>query len=342
MQRNRRDGVFFISATHLSELHLFCRSADVCEDLPRYQLACYAAETARNIVFDDGRAESRKPKPHGNRFGSNNGDNWDQLADWPKDSGLKSSSMETPSFGWTQAQNSLSPVRSASIKRTTCETLANPGRLNTIDQPGSRSRSGALRAGQAQFLMPALSKLNYYRRVFRAYLSRPGQLNFWHDAARVEFRAPVNSLGRYFMGDFTLRKPVSGPAIPVDSAAQLSGSIGLRYTPSPLRNGEAQLQPLPKTRTSRIRPPVHSPVTGLQSPQPMVTAFHTGTITLIGIIVKLSAPGTQRWRKARISLLVRAHAETECQVQGPAHARSFLSTASGGVTFKDTEEQCLV
>src|SRR5438105_15694234 len=48
--------------------------------------------------------------------------------------------------------------------------------------------------------MPVLDKLNYYRRVGRAYfLPRKSQLSFWHDSATLNPHASIHTLGQYYM-----------------------------------------------------------------------------------------------------------------------------------------------
>ena len=80
--------------------------------------------------------------------------------------------------------------------------------------------------------MPALQKIRYYRRVFRAYLL-PGesQLSFWHDSAELNARASTSSLGEYYM-DFSAKARYSGPS-DSDGIPKLNyhGSIGLQYNP---------------------------------------------------------------------------------------------------------------
>lgn len=80
--------------------------------------------------------------------------------------------------------------------------------------------------------MPTLRKLDYYRRVFRAYLV-PGesQLSFWHDAAEANPRATPETLGEYYMR-FAEKAGYAGPhdsgGIPL---LNYHGSIGLQHNP---------------------------------------------------------------------------------------------------------------
>ena len=80
--------------------------------------------------------------------------------------------------------------------------------------------------------MPILKKLNYYRRVGRAYLL-PGesQLSFWHDSAELNENAPIHSLGEYYM-TFAEKAAFAGhhdaSGIPM---LNYYGLIGLQYNP---------------------------------------------------------------------------------------------------------------
>jgi heparosan-N-sulfate-glucuronate 5-epimerase len=76
------------------------------------------------------------------------------------------------------------------------------------------------------------SRLNYYRRIFRAYAG-PGhsQLTFWHETPQVNPRAPVEELGEYYM-PFSAKADYSGYHDP-DGIPMLNyhGAIGLQYNP---------------------------------------------------------------------------------------------------------------
>src|SRR5689334_6568046 len=80
--------------------------------------------------------------------------------------------------------------------------------------------------------MPASRTLNYYRRVFRAYLL-PGnsQLTFWHDSVELNRSASSAILGEYYM-NFAEKAHYAGQC---DSAGipmlNYHGSIGLQYNP---------------------------------------------------------------------------------------------------------------
>ena len=194
--------------------------------------------------------------------------------------------------------------------------------------------------------MPTFSKLNYYRRVFRAYLF-PGQsqLNFWHDAAELNSRASVNSLGEYFM-NFALKAEYPGPSdsdgIPL---LNYHGSIGLQYNPIAIAQwGLGNFNLYRKTRTSRSgRKFILASDWLCNHLQPNGNGIHTWNHNFDwDYREKLSAPWYSALAQGQgISLLVRAHAETgDARYMRAAHLafRSFLaSTACGGVTFKDAE-----
>jgi hypothetical protein len=76
------------------------------------------------------------------------------------------------------------------------------------------------------------ARLNYYRRIFRAYLM-PGQsqLTFWHETPQINPRASVDELGEYYM-PFTTKADYPGhhdsSGIPM---LNYHGQIGLQYNP---------------------------------------------------------------------------------------------------------------
>src|SRR5258708_22630958 len=77
-----------------------------------------------------------------------------------------------------------------------------------------------------------LKRLNYYRRIGRAYLL-PGQsqLSFWHDSAELNRNAPIHSLGEYYM-TFAEKAAFDGlydeQGIPM---LDYHGAIGLQHNP---------------------------------------------------------------------------------------------------------------
>lgn len=192
--------------------------------------------------------------------------------------------------------------------------------------------------------MPALDRLNYYRRVFRAYLI-PGdsQLTFWHDAADLNLRAPVNSLGEYYM-NFPLKAEYSGPS-DADGIPLLNyhGNIGLQYNPIAIAQwGLGNFNLYCKTRTSRAgRKFILASDWLCKNLEPNSFGIHVWDHHFDWEYrQKLEAPWYSGLAQGQgISLLVRAHAETG----DPKYLRaaylafcSFLaSTKSGGVTLKD-------
>lgn len=75
-------------------------------------------------------------------------------------------------------------------------------------------------------------RVNYYRRLFSAYvLRRPSQLTFWHEGPEVNERAEPGKLAEYWM---TFRSKADYPG-PYDAAGipllNYHGAIGLQYNP---------------------------------------------------------------------------------------------------------------
>jgi heparosan-N-sulfate-glucuronate 5-epimerase len=80
--------------------------------------------------------------------------------------------------------------------------------------------------------MPFLSRVNYYRRIFRSYLI-PGQspLTFWHETPQVNLSAAFDGLSEYYM-PFSAKADYPGhhdsTGIPM---LNYHGRIGLQYNP---------------------------------------------------------------------------------------------------------------
>lgn len=75
-------------------------------------------------------------------------------------------------------------------------------------------------------------RLNYYRRIFSAYLTpQRSHLTFWHETPEVNSRATLMELGEYYM-TFTLKADYPGEyddaGIPL---LNYHGSVGLQYNP---------------------------------------------------------------------------------------------------------------
>src|SRR5207248_4838656 len=98
-----------------------------------------------------------------------------------------------------------------------------------------------------------MSRLNYYRRVFSAYLgSKQSQLTFWHEVPEVSPNASPGELGEYYM-PFTSKADYPGHydayGIPM---LDYHGSIGLQYNPIAIAQwGLGNFNLFRKTRTSR-------------------------------------------------------------------------------------------
>jgi heparosan-N-sulfate-glucuronate 5-epimerase len=192
--------------------------------------------------------------------------------------------------------------------------------------------------------MPALNRLHYYRRIFRAYLF-PGssQLNFWHDRAELQSRGSVNSLGDYYM-TFAQKAEYSGPSdtegIPL---LNYHGSIGLQYNPIAIAQwGLGNFNRFRRTGTSRacrkfilasdwLCKHLHLNPHGIHVWNHNFDWEYRQT---------LKAPWYSGLAQGQgISMLVRAQAETgDAKYLQAAHLafRSFLTSPEcGGVTFKD-------
>lgn len=192
--------------------------------------------------------------------------------------------------------------------------------------------------------MPALSKFHYYRRIFRAYLL-PGysQLNFWHDAAELNPRASLNSLGEYYMA-FARKADYAGPSdgdgIPL---LNYHGEIGLQYNPIAIAQwGLGNFNLFRATDTSKAgRKFILASEWLHQHLEPNSHGIHVWNHNFDWEYRHtLKAPWYSGLAQGQgISLLVRAHAETgDKKFLQAAHLafRSFMaSTACGGVTFKD-------
>jgi heparosan-N-sulfate-glucuronate 5-epimerase len=80
--------------------------------------------------------------------------------------------------------------------------------------------------------MSLQNRINYYRRLFPAYLGRQkSQLSFWHEAPEVNNRCLWTELGEYYM-PFTAKADYAGP---YDNAGvpmlNYRGKLGLQYNP---------------------------------------------------------------------------------------------------------------
>jgi len=80
--------------------------------------------------------------------------------------------------------------------------------------------------------MSLAHRLNYYRRIFPAYLGRRNShLTFWHDSPEINLRSAAHKLGEYYM-PFLEKADYPGPydagGIPL---LDYQGSLGRQYNP---------------------------------------------------------------------------------------------------------------
>jgi hypothetical protein len=188
---------------------------------------------------------------------------------------------------------------------------------------------------------------SYYRRICRAYLL-PGmsQLSFWHDSAEYNPNASLHALGEYFM-TFAEKAAYNGPhdamGIPL---LEYHGSIGLQYNPIAIAQwGLGNYNLFQRTPAGDAKSKFLKASDWLcdrleQNSQGIHVWNHHFDWEYRQ---KLQAPWYSALAQGQaISLLVRAHAETGkskyMQVASLAF-RSFLAdVASGGVSFRDTED----
>jgi heparosan-N-sulfate-glucuronate 5-epimerase len=192
--------------------------------------------------------------------------------------------------------------------------------------------------------MPTLDRLNYYRRVARAYLfPAESQLNFWHDSAEINDAAPIHTLGEYYMR-FREKAIYSGPhdagGIPL---LNYRGRIGKQYNPIAIAQwGLGNYNRLCRYNNSESRRKflLASDWLGHQlSPNPQgvhVWKHHFDW----EYSQTLKAPWYSGLAQGQgISLLVRAHAETGNPKYLEAATRAFdafrQTIESGGVVFND-------
>ncbi len=194
--------------------------------------------------------------------------------------------------------------------------------------------------------MRRASRVHYYRRILAAYLA-PGksQLAFWHDTPTANPRAPIHQLGEYYMG-FASKANYSGRydscGIPM---LDYRGRIGLQYNPIAIaqwglgnynlfcRSGD------PSRREEFINAADWLCRTLEQNPSGVRVWNHHFDWDYRE---SLRAPWYSALAQGQgISLLVRAHRETERLEYLQAAESAFLSfllpISEGGVSFTDTE-----
>jgi hypothetical protein len=192
--------------------------------------------------------------------------------------------------------------------------------------------------------MPIPKRLQYYRRICRAYLL-PGvsQLSFWHDSAELNPRATSHSLGEYYM-TFAEKANYAGPCDPRGvPMLNYHGAIGLQYNPIAIAQwGLGNYNLFRQTDDERYRRKF------LLAAEWLRTNLETNKH---GIPVwnhtfdweyseTLRAPWYSGLAQGQgISLLLRAHAETGTPEYLHAADRAFqgllTNIDSGGVAFTD-------
>jgi heparosan-N-sulfate-glucuronate 5-epimerase len=185
--------------------------------------------------------------------------------------------------------------------------------------------------------MPFSQRLNYYRRIFRAYLM-PGQsqLTFWHETPQVNPRATFHELGEYYMpfsskADYPGHHDSSG--IPM---LNYHGQIGLQYNPIAIAQwglGNYNLH-----RQQKFLAASDWLCTNLEQNAHGLWVWNHHFDWEYRTTLK--SPWYSGLAQGQgISLLVRAHAETGSAKYLDAAKRAFqsflVSTEQGGVSFTD-------
>jgi hypothetical protein len=190
------------------------------------------------------------------------------------------------------------------------------------------------------------SRLDYYRRVFRAYLV-PGksQLTFWHDRAELNPNAQIGFLGEYYMTfaeKARYRGHYDASGIPM---LDYHGAIGLQYNPIAIAQwGLGNFNLFLRSSNSVAHKKYLLAADWLcRELQPNAHGIHVWNHHFDWEYrTTLRAPWYSALAQGQgISLLIRAHAETRDKKYLDAANlafRSFLvSTTRGGVTFTDAD-----
>ena len=195
--------------------------------------------------------------------------------------------------------------------------------------------------------MQISKRLQYYRRVCRAYLL-PGtsQLTFWHDSAELNQNASTHSLGEYYMA-FGEKARYSGPfdarGIPM---LNYHGAIGVQYNPIAIAQwglGNFNLWRASENKHYRLKVILAADwlCHHLEPNQRGFPVWHHNFDWEYRETLK--APWYSGLAQGQgISLLVRAHAETGDPKFLHSAERAFQSfltnVASGGVAFTDANQ----
>jgi heparosan-N-sulfate-glucuronate 5-epimerase len=188
------------------------------------------------------------------------------------------------------------------------------------------------------------SRLNYYRRIFHAYLM-PGQsqLTFWHETPQINPRTTFRELGEYYM-PFSSKADYSGhhdsSGIPM---LNYHGPIGLQYNPIAiaqwgLGNYNLYRQAQSPERLQKILAASDWLCAHLEQNAHGLWVWNHHFDWEYRTTLK--SPWYSGLAQGQgMSLLVRAHAETGSAKYLNAANRAFqsflVSTAEGGVSFTD-------
>jgi hypothetical protein len=191
-------------------------------------------------------------------------------------------------------------------------------------------------------------RLNYYRRIFPAYLSSgKSQLTFWHDTPEVNERVRTNELGEYYM-PFTAKADYAGN---YDSAGipllDYHGKLGLQYNPIAIAQyGLGNYNLFVRTGDPERRRKYLAVADWLvnnlqQNPAGLWVWNHDFDWEYR---TRLKAPWYSALAQGQgISLLVRAHRETRRENYLLAAQRAFgaflKNIDDGGVVYKDEHGQ---
>ncbi len=192
-----------------------------------------------------------------------------------------------------------------------------------------------------------MSRLQYYRRIFQAYLGPcQSQLTFWHDTPEINPRAIFGALGEYYM-PFLQKADCAGYS---DSAGipllDYRGRIGLQYNPIAIAQwglGNYNLFANGRSRDAKKK--------FLAAAEWLCSHMEANPY---GIYVwnhhfdweyrnTLKAPWYSALAQGQgISLLLRAHLETGLRKYSESAAAAFAAflapVAEGGVTFTDAQQ----
>lgn len=189
-----------------------------------------------------------------------------------------------------------------------------------------------------------MSRLQYYRRIFGAYVM-PGksQLTFWHETSQVNPAASVHQLGEYYML-FREKADYSGD---YDSAGipmlNYHGRIGRQYNPIAIAQwGLGNYNLFRQTHNEERRKKFLDASDWLCAH--LEPTSHGSWVWNHHFDWEYRSPLKAPWHSALsqgqgISLLVRAYRETDASAYLEAAERAFQSflksTDEGGITFTD-------